>query len=58
MGWFASAGSLARIVFPIMSGYIANYEGVHLLFWILTVILLASTTFTLYSRKTLEFLSL
>lgn len=56
-GWFASAGSLARILFPIMSGYIANYASMPTLFIVLTCILLTSTFFVLYSRRTLAILS-
>mmetsp|Transcript_32520 Transcript_32520/g.50436 ORF Transcript_32520/g.50436 Transcript_32520/m.50436 type:complete len:493 (-) Transcript_32520:216-1694(-) len=58
LGWFASAGSLARLAFPIMSGYVVNYKGIVFLFYILTVVLLVSTAVTLFNRKTLAFLSL
>ncbi len=57
LGWFASAGSLARMVFPIMAGYIANYTDVVVLFIILTGILALSTAFVLLSRNTLHTLS-
>ena len=57
LGWFASAGSLARMTFPIMSGYVADYAGITLLFYILAGVLTVSTAFTLYSKSTLEFLS-
>jgi MFS transporter, ceroid-lipofuscinosis neuronal protein 7 len=57
MGWFASAGSLARMIFPIMSGYMANYMDVSILFWLLTFILALSTIFVLVSRSTLNVLS-
>ncbi len=57
LGWFASAGSLARLTFPIMSGYIATYEGIVTLFYVLSVVLCVAVTFILYSRKTLMFLS-
>lgn len=56
-GWFASAGSLARIFFPILSGYIARYNTFEALFGILTAVLLASAVFVLLSRRTLNFLS-
>ena len=58
LGWFASAGSLARMVFPIMSGYVANYQGVHFLFFILVTVLVLSTVFTFAARKTLSMLSM
>ena len=57
LGWFASAGSLARLVFPIASGYIATYSGITTLFFGLTGILIVSTAISLYFRQTLSFLS-
>ena len=56
-GWFASAGSLARLSFPIMSGYIAKYAGISTLFFVLVGVLGTATTITMVNRKTLEFLS-
>jgi ceroid-lipofuscinosis MFS transporter 7 len=57
LGWFASAGSLARMIFPICSGYIMNYSSIQVLFMVLTTVLLASTLFVSYSHKTLSYLS-
>jgi ceroid-lipofuscinosis MFS transporter 7 len=57
LGWFASAGSLARMIFPIMAGYIANFTDVVVLFIILTLVLTLSTAFVLISRSTLNTLS-
>lgn len=57
LGWFASAGSLARLCFPIMSGYVTNYFGISSLFYVLMCVLLLSTFITMYSRETLIFLS-
>lgn len=57
LGWFASAGSLARMFFPVMSGYIARYSTVQTLFGILTAVLLVSTGFILRARQTLTQLS-
>lgn len=57
LGWFASAGSLARMIFPIMAGYIANFTDVVVLFIILTLVLSLSTAFVLISRSTLNTLS-
>ena len=34
-GWFASAGSLARILFPIMSGYISEFDDITTVFKLL-----------------------
>lgn len=57
LGWFASAGSLARMFFPIMSGYISSYLGIDVLFICLLVVLGTATAFVLYARNTLTFLS-
>ena len=57
MGWFAAAGSLARLVFPIVSGYVEHYLGVLALFYILTGILGVSTAVTLFYQSTLTILS-
>ncbi|KAG7360372.1 major facilitator superfamily transporter [Nitzschia inconspicua] len=57
LGWFASAGSFARLTFPIMSGYIANYAGLSALCYVLICILGVSTVVTLLNHKTLTFLS-
>lgn len=56
MGWFASAGSLARIVFPVMSGYVASMD-IKNLFFILSSILSASALFVVMNRKKLTLLS-
>ena len=56
-GWFASAGSLARILFPIMSGYIARYDDITTLFIVLFVNLVISTCFVAFSARTLAALS-
>eukprot|EP00529_Nitzschia_sp_RCC80_P018449 CAMPEP_0113483004 /NCGR_PEP_ID=MMETSP0014_2-20120614/23210_1 /TAXON_ID=2857 /ORGANISM="Nitzschia sp." /LENGTH=514 /DNA_ID=CAMNT_0000376537 /DNA_START=4 /DNA_END=1548 /DNA_ORIENTATION=+ /assembly_acc=CAM_ASM_000159 len=57
LGWFASAGSLARVIFPIMSGYITRYFGIPVLFLVLISVLAVSTIVTMYNRTTLIFLS-
>jgi ceroid-lipofuscinosis MFS transporter 7 len=57
MGWFASAGSLARILFPVMTGYVASVD-IKDVFVILGSILSASAMFVLMSRKKLTLLSL
>mmetsp|Transcript_17223 Transcript_17223/g.37374 ORF Transcript_17223/g.37374 Transcript_17223/m.37374 type:complete len:517 (-) Transcript_17223:95-1645(-) len=56
-GYFASAGSLARILFPIMSGYIAHYDSLNTVFIVLFVNLVVSNCFVAICRKTLEALS-
>jgi len=57
-GWFASAGSLARILFPIMSGYIAYYDDISTVFVVLFVNLVISNCFVAMSARTLEALSI
>ena len=56
-GWFASAGSLARILFPIVSGYVARYSSISLLFVLLTSVLTISIIFVFASRRTLGLLA-
>lgn len=57
LGWFASAGSLARMCFPIMSGFLTQYFGVSSLFYVLICVLSVSILITLRNRETLIFLS-
>jgi hypothetical protein len=57
LGWFASAGSLARIIFPIMSGYVANFSSMEMVFATLVGVLILSTAFILWARETLTLLS-
>mmetsp|Transcript_7362 Transcript_7362/g.16694 ORF Transcript_7362/g.16694 Transcript_7362/m.16694 type:complete len:503 (-) Transcript_7362:126-1634(-) len=56
-GWFASAGSLARILFPIMAGYITQYDDITTVFIVLFVILVISNIFVAISAPTLIALS-
>merc|ERR1711865_388365 len=56
-GWFASAGSLARIIFPVISGYISEYDDITTMFILLFVILVTSNVFVALSAKTLTTLS-
>lgn len=56
-GWFASAGSLARILFPIMSGYIAQFDDITTVFKVLFGILALSNFFVTVSSPTLTALS-
>jgi ceroid-lipofuscinosis MFS transporter 7 len=57
LGWLASAGSLGRMFFPIMSGYIINYKNVECLFGIVVVVILISVGFLFWARHTLTILS-
>ena len=45
------------MLFPIMSGYIAQYRDLETLFFVLTFVLLLSTTVVLVCRKTLNMLA-
>jgi len=56
-GWFASAGSLARIIFPIISGYIAQYDDTTTVFIFLFIILVISNVFVAMAAPTLIALS-
>lgn len=57
-GWFASAGSLARIIFPLMAGYISQYDDITTLFIVLSVVLVISNIFVAVSAPTLNALSI
>jgi len=56
-GMFASAGSLARIIFPITSGYISHYFGTTSLFILIISVLVLTIIFTLSFGKVLIKLS-
>jgi len=56
-GWFASAGSLARIIFPIMTGLVSHYFSTSCLFFILTAVLVISIIFVFSARRTLGLLA-
>jgi MFS transporter, ceroid-lipofuscinosis neuronal protein 7 len=57
LGWFASTGSLARMIFPIVSGYVAQYGSIQTLCGGLTTILLVAAVFVMSSREILTLLS-
>uniref|UniRef100_A0A7S2K957 Major facilitator superfamily (MFS) profile domain-containing protein n=1 Tax=Leptocylindrus danicus TaxID=163516 RepID=A0A7S2K957_9STRA len=54
LGWFASAGSFSRMIFPIMSGYVAQYEGNSALFVVLVCVLATSLLFLVSYRDILQ----
>ena len=56
-GYFASAGSLARIIYPIMSGYIISYDSINTVMVVLFVNLMLVNTFVAINSKTLEALA-
>lgn len=54
LGWFASAGSAARILFPVMCGYVVNIASIQVVFIILCVVLGLAMAFTFLAKDTLE----
>lgn len=56
-GYFVSAGALARIIFPISSGYITDIFGLRPLLFVVLAILSVSIMLTLYSKRTFESLA-
>lgn len=40
LGWFGAAGSLARILFPILAGFLAEYVNEYLIFLVMMFVLL------------------
>ena len=57
LGWFSSAGSFARVVFPILSGYVSEFSSIQTLCVFLTCALLLSSAFILWAKDTLTLLS-
>lgn len=53
-GLFASAGSLARIIFPIASGYISKLFGLEPLLAFIIVVIVTCGAITVRNKKTLE----
>lgn len=56
-GWFAAAGSLSRIFFPIMAGYIAHYDDMTTIFIVLFVVLVVANITVALTARTLTVLS-
>lgn len=51
-GWFSSSGSVARITFPVLAGYIVMGKNIETLFYIITVFLAAAVAFlVIYQEK-------
>lgn len=50
MGWFGSAGSLARVLFPILGGHVAENLGNNALFVMEAALLLVSGTLLFLAR--------
>jgi len=57
-GWLAAAGSFARILFSVTSGYIAHYGDITTVFIILFVVLVITNIFVAMSAHTLAKLSI
>jgi MFS family permease len=57
-GYFASAGSVARIVFPIAAGHLSEAYGSSFVFALVIIVLLIALFFVLINRKTLTKLSM
>lgn len=52
-GWFASAGSAARVFFPILSGILSQIYGENLIFLIMSFILLFGIAGTVYFKESI-----
>lgn len=52
-GWFSSSGSVARITFPVLAGYIVMGKDIETLFYIITVTLVAAIIFLVAFREPL-----
>jgi ceroid-lipofuscinosis MFS transporter 7 len=56
-GWFSASGSIGRVSFPIMSGYVVSNFDIETLFYILSVVLGCSVFFLLHFRSVFSRLS-
>uniref|UniRef100_A0A7S1UDF5 Major facilitator superfamily (MFS) profile domain-containing protein n=2 Tax=Phaeomonas parva TaxID=124430 RepID=A0A7S1UDF5_9STRA len=54
LSWFGTAGSLARILFPMFSGYVAQTLGFSALFTFIGAFLIATLAAVMYGRKCLR----
>ncbi len=57
LGFYGASGTAARVMFPIVSGYIVAYSDVENVFRILVLVLTLSLILVLTFRKTLKDLS-
>ena len=53
-GWFAMAGSMARIFFPVLAGYISCFVGAINFMLVIVPLLLASGTIVIVYRNLLR----
>eukprot|EP00551_Chaetoceros_affinis_P015021 CAMPEP_0203700368 /NCGR_PEP_ID=MMETSP0091-20130426/30917_1 /ASSEMBLY_ACC=CAM_ASM_001089 /TAXON_ID=426623 /ORGANISM="Chaetoceros affinis, Strain CCMP159" /LENGTH=538 /DNA_ID=CAMNT_0050573613 /DNA_START=89 /DNA_END=1705 /DNA_ORIENTATION=- len=56
-GWFSASGSVARISFPILAGYIVSDYDIETLFKILAIVLLIASSFLVAFRRVLTTLA-
>lgn len=56
-GWFSASGSIARISFPIIAGYIVRNRDIETLFTVLATVLTFSMIFLIAFRRVLTLLS-
>lgn len=56
-GWFSASGSVSRITFPILAGYIVSSRDIESLFYILTAVLSLAIVFLMFFRSSLIILS-
>ena len=54
LGYFGSAGSLARVVFPLLAGYLTEYFGDNFIFIIMATLLLLSCIVFISNKKSIE----
>jgi len=52
-GWFSSSGSVARITFPVLAGYIVMGQDIELLFYIITGFLVSAVVFLVVFQEKL-----
>jgi len=52
-GWFSSSGSVARITFPVLAGYIVLGRNIETLFYIITAFLAAAVAFLAINNEKL-----
>lgn len=57
LGWFASAGSIARMGFPVLAGYVSSYLGSSWMFCVLIGVLGVAAGGVQYFEGDLERLS-
>jgi hypothetical protein len=57
LSWFVLTGSMGPMSFAVISGYIANYGDMSILFYMLTSVLGLSIFFVFWNKTTLETLS-